>query len=251
MNPVSKINQILQTLPYGDVLLSSWLNEQGYSYELQQRYRKSGWLTSIGHGAMVRSGQNRLLYGAIHALQQEAEMEIHIGGRSALNLQGFGHYVELERKEILLFGKRGIKLPTWLFKNDWDSTPVFIATSFLSGKAGIIDFKEGQFTIKISSPARAIMECLYLVPDDFDLIEAMELMEGLNLLRPQDVQVLLEECNSVKVKRLFLYFAERAKHNWFNHLQIDKIHLGSGKRSIVSNGVLIPKYGITLSKEFV
>jgi len=47
MKEGTKINQLLQQLPTGVVLLSSWLKTQGYSYGLQQRYRKSGWLISI------------------------------------------------------------------------------------------------------------------------------------------------------------------------------------------------------------
>jgi hypothetical protein len=44
----TKINQLIQQLPAGTILLSAWLNAEGYPYELQQKYRKSGWLTSVG-----------------------------------------------------------------------------------------------------------------------------------------------------------------------------------------------------------
>lgn len=93
----------MQQLPIGVVLLSSWLKAQGCSYALQQRYRKSGWLISIGKGAMLRSGQKLLLSGAIYALQQQAKMQIHIGGRTALGIQGYAHYLEVGSKETLLF----------------------------------------------------------------------------------------------------------------------------------------------------
>lgn len=79
-----KINQLLQKLPKNIVMLSGWLVDKGYSYELQQRYRKSGWLKSIGKGAMIRSGDELLLSGAITALQNQAGANIYIGGRSAL-----------------------------------------------------------------------------------------------------------------------------------------------------------------------
>ena len=95
------------------------------------------------------------------------------------------------------------------------------------------------------------MECLYLAPEEQELMECYELMEGLTNLRPQQVQGLLEVCSSVKVKRLFLYFAEKAKHSWLEYLDLSKIDLGKGKRSIVNNGVFVPKYGITLPKELV
>ena len=52
----TKINQLIQQLPAGTILLSAWLNAEGYPYELQQKYRKSGWLTSVGIGAMIHTG---------------------------------------------------------------------------------------------------------------------------------------------------------------------------------------------------
>ena len=63
------------------------------------------------------------------------------------------------------------------------------------------------------------------------------------------VQTLLENCQSVKVKRLFLYMGEKADHNWFNYLDLKNVDLGKGKRSIVKNGLFIDKYGITVPKE--
>lgn len=93
------------------------------------------------------------------------------------------------------------------------------------------------------------MECLYLAPQIQDLVECFDLMEGLNNLPPAQVQNLLENCQSVKVKRLFLYMAEKAKHSWFNHIDTSKIDLGKGKRSIVKQGAFVEKYGITVPKE--
>jgi len=248
MKKGTKINQILQQLPIGVVLLSSWLKAQGCSYALQQRYRKSGWLISIGKGAMLRSGQKLLLSGAIYALQQQAKMQIHIGGRTALGIQGYAHYLEVGSKETLLFTLPGKKLPSWIKNNNWDTKPILISSSFLSQNTALIDFNKEGITLKISGSARAMMECLELAPNRFELTEAYEIMEGLGLLKPDTVQLLLEQCKSVKVKRVFLYFAEKAGHSWFRHLQLNKINLGSGKRSIVSNGVFIPKYQITLPK---
>ena len=47
----TKINKLLTSQPQGTVMLSSWLVEQGYSHDLQQRYKKGGWLESVGTGA--------------------------------------------------------------------------------------------------------------------------------------------------------------------------------------------------------
>jgi hypothetical protein len=93
------------------------------------------------------------------------------------------------------------------------------------------------------------MECLYLAPESQPLLGTFELMEGLNNIRPAMTQRLLETCKSVKVKRLFLFMADKASHDWLSYLNLEKIDLGSGKRSIVKDGVYVPRYQITIPKE--
>jgi hypothetical protein len=45
--------------------------------------------------------------------------------------------------------------------------------------------------------------------------------------------------------------AEKSGHAWFKHIDLSKINLGSGKRSLVMGGQLEPKYQITLPKGLV
>lgn len=246
----SKINQLFNSQPPGIVLQSSWLAQRGYSHELQKRYRKSGWLESIGTGAMIRSGDRVGYEGAIRALQQQTGSSIHPGGRTALSLLGRTHYLELETKRAVVFGDKGEKLPVWFQKHDWGVKVEYYQSSFLPPDLDLTDVELKNFSIKVSGAARALMECLYLAPKNQDFIECYELMEGLNNLRPDKIQNLLEKCRSIKAKRLFLYLAEKAGHGWFRYLKTDKIDLGSGKRSLVKNGVYVDKYQITVPKEF-
>lgn len=90
---------------------------------------------------------------------------------------------------------------------------------------------------------------LFLSPGLFDLMECYHIMEGLATLRPKHVQQLLEECRSVKVKRLFLFLAEKAAHEWFKRIRTESIELGKGKRSLAKGGVLIRKYGLSVPRE--
>jgi Transcriptional regulator, AbiEi antitoxin, Type IV TA system len=55
-----------------------------------------------------------------------------------------------------------------------------------------------------------VLEMLHLAPREFDIVEAAHIFEGLVTLRPTLMQSLLDACGSIKVKRLFLYLAERA-----------------------------------------
>lgn len=246
---VSKINYLLASQPSGVVLLSSWMLARGYSHDLQRRYKKSNWLKSIGTGAFIRTNDKVGYEGAMYALQEQASLSIHPGGRTALSLLGKSHYLNLGANRAILFGGKGEKLPIWLKKHDWGVVLDYHETSFLPSTMGLTEVELNNFSLKVSGPTRAIMECLYLAPKNQELIECFELMEGLNNLLPKQVQALLENCQSVKVKRLFLYMAEKAGHSWFNQLDLTKVDLGKGKRSIVKNGTLIGKYGITVPKE--
>ena len=246
----SKISRLMQDYPKGLVLLSSWLVSQGYSYELLLQYRRSGWLRSIGKGAMLKSDDPLILSGALAALQSQANIGIHLGGRSALQLHGAAHYLRLTLSEASLFALGGLKLPLWFTANQWDITPViFRNTLFEDDGIGLADYQDAGIEMQISTPARAMLECLSLCPDGFPLVEGYELMEGLATLRPGSVQELLESCKSIKTKRLFLYFAQRAGHSWFKHIDTSRIELGNGNRSLVKGGVLVPKYKLVLPEE--
>ena len=52
-------------------------------------------------------------------------------------------------------------------------------------------------------------------------MEVFELMEGLDSLRPATIQTLLEDCTSVKVRRLFLYLAYKSGHEWLSYINLD------------------------------
>lgn len=247
----TKINQLLQKTPKGTVLLAKWLEMQGYSYDLQQRYLKSRWLEPVGRGAFKRTGDSVDIYGALYALQSQAGKNIHIGGRSSIILQGFAHFVEMQETKTVVFTQTGSSLPRWFLNNKEFIPPLVIRTNFLPASIGLTSFRVNDFAITISNTARAMLECLEMAPQKFDLSEAMLIMEGLTTLMPQQVQTLLENCNSVKAKRLFLYLAEKTGHAWFKHIQTDTIHLGSGKRSIVKAGRYVAKYQITVPESIV
>ncbi len=244
-----KLNPLIADWPAGAIYLTSWLRKSGFSDQLLNRYKKSHWLTSVGPGALKRYGDEVSYQGAVYALQTQLDSSIHIGAKTALALQGKAHYLQLGNVTATLFGGSDAKLPSWFNKTNWDVKTEYYSTSFLPPELGLVDLELKTFTVKISSPARAIMECLYLAPAQQDLLECYELLEGLTNLRPEQVQALLEACTSVKVKRLFLFLAEKAKHGWFEYLDVSKVDLGTGKRSIVPNGLFHAKYQITVPKE--
>lgn len=243
LNKTTKINQMLKNMPKGVVLTTSWLTEQNVSSQLMSEYVKSRWFDYIAKGAYIRSGDKVDVNGGIYALQSQLGLSFHVGAATALAYQNISHFVRVNN-EVLLFGAKEETLPAW-FEKYFSNYKVF-KTIFLPKNTGLVDYDTGNFSIKISSPERAILEALYLCPDRASLKETYQLIELLVNLRPGPMQELLVKCNSVKVKRLFLFMAEKINHDWLEYLEIDKIDIGKGKRVISKNGKLDKKYNIVI-----
>lgn len=246
-----KLNQLISQWQRGTVYTQSYLSEMGYYHDLIKSYRRSGWLESIGTGAYVLPNDKVDVYGAIFSLQHQLQLPVHVGGRTALELKGYAHYARFSHEKCFLFAAAGARLPKWFKEIDWGVEIHFSATNFLSSELddSYSEYAHKEFTIKISAPERAVLEMLYHVPSLQAFDEAMRIMEGLMTLRPQLMQRLLENCQSIKVKRLFLYMAEKLELPWFSELDPAKIDIGSGKRVIIKNGLLDNRYLITVPRE--
>jgi hypothetical protein len=247
----SKINRLVNQWPRGTIGAASYLNSLGFGHDLLVRYKKSGWIQSFGRGAYILYGDKVEWPGAIYALQSQLGMNIHPGGKTALELKGYAHYLPYGRKKIFLYGTQGQVLPSW-FKGEHVGVDIVMTRTnlFPSGnKHGLSELREKDFVIEISSPERAAMEMLHLVPGKISFEEALLIMENLLSLRPDLVERLLVMCRSIKVKRLFMYMAEKHDHSWVSGLDLSKIDIGKGKRMIVPNGKYDRKYLITVPQE--
>ena len=103
--------------------------------------------------------------------------------------------------------------------------------------------------VLVSSPEQAFMECLLLAPEQYNYMDLYYIMEQLTSLRADVVQTLLEHIKNQRIKRVFLYMAEKAGHYWSDMLNIDRINLGTSKQQLVESGIYIKKYRITIPKE--
>ena len=248
-NSDKKLMNLLARHVPGTVLLASWLEKNGFSRELQKYYLKSGWLESYGVGAFKRPNENVQWTGALNSLQRQTKLPVHAGGLTSISLQGLSHYVRMEKESLYLFSPQYVKLPKWFLNQDWSNQIMHVKTKFLPAKSALFDYSQDGIKLQISSPERAILECLYQTPDRFDIVECYQILEGLANLRPTILQELLENCNSIKIKRLFLFMASKANHQWLDYVDQSRIELGTGDRVIVKGGVYISKYKISVPKE--
>ena len=247
----TKINRLINQWPKGTVSVALYLNRLGFTHDLLTKYKKSGWLQSFGRGAYILYGDKVEWPGAIYALQNQLHLNVHPGGKTALELKGYAHYLPSGKRKVFLYGTQGQVLPNW-FKGERLGIDIVITRTNLfpaESQESFSEFREKDFSIRISSPERAAMEMLHLVPTKISFEEAFLLMENLVSLRPNLVQRLLTMCRSIKVKRLFMYMAEKQGHSWISDLDLSRIDFGKGKRMIVPNGKYDRKYLITVPRD--
>jgi hypothetical protein len=245
----AKINQLLQKLPKGVVITNSWLKENGISTQLKQRYIDSHWLESLGYGACKRYNDSINWPGAVWGVLQQGS-KIHVGGKTALSLQGLAHYARINELVILFKESRG-ELPHWFYHLIDSKKLRLVSTKFLPIHLGLSELTVEGLNIPVSQPERALFEHIYFIGKGETFEETSLLMEAMTGLRPHLLQQLLGSCTSIKVKRTFLFLAEYHAHGWFNKIDINSIKLGAGKRQIVADGVLDKKYQITVPKGFL
>lgn len=243
----SKIKLVLQRIPAKTVVTAKQLAAMGVNHVLVSDYEKLGWFRRIANGAYTRMQEDADLDGALYALQQGDLAMIHVGGSTALSdYYGKLHFVKVGVKKQL-FSSLGKRVPAWFTKVYGGGVGVSY-TDFLPSELGLQERKTDNFSVLVSSMERALFEMLYLVPDKVTVAEAYAIMETVQSVRVQLVQELLEKCRSIKVKRLFLCFAENAYMQWFDALDLSRVDLGSGVRKIGKNGMLYPKYNLVIPK---
>lgn len=240
-----------QTLPEGQLVNRAWLRVRGFNRPRVDYALRAGKLTAVAHGIYRRPGPPLKWEHVVYSLNQMGCL-VHVGGRSALELQGMAHYVPLgDSQQIDLYG--GVKVPTWVqtfrapFQFKVHPSRLFDPLP----KAGVHHrpFGAWDWLIPFSMPEMALLELLAGVRHGADFSMADKFFESAVNLRPALLSDLLQACTQVKAKRLFLWFSDRHGHAWRQALETKNVNLGRGKRLIVKGGAYDAAYKITVPRE--
>ena len=285
----SPLNRLERELPEGLVVDAAWLEERGIASNLRAYYVKTGWLKMVARSVYRRRPRGEVYlrrpHGELNWQQvvislQTVLLKTHppywVGGRTALELQGFAHYLSHKTNNIHLYGPQ--KPPTWLnklglpqrfvyhnsetlFRNDpihrgigsldWniaDGTGRDLSR-FQGGSLTSLELGQWNWPLTLSKPERACLEMLDELPHRESFHQADMIMQSAVNFSPRRLQKLLVDCDSVKVKRLFFYFADRHQHAWLKRLDKTAVDLGKGKRMLVQGGKLDPVYLITVPED--
>ena len=95
-----------------------------------------------------------------------------------------------------------------------------------------------------------MLELIHQSDDEMLFSGVADVLSGLATLSPKRLQKLLEACNSIRVKRVFLLLARNANHAWYGRIDRSSIDMGKGKRQIIRGGRLDKEFLITVPERF-
>jgi hypothetical protein len=247
----SERRKLLASLVPDQVIVSKkWLMQHRLGVHAIDNLVKARQLQAVTNGVYTNGNPPTSWEAIVYSLQYIFDLKCVVGGLTALDLQGFSHYLRLGKKSVVnLYVAE--PLPKWIdtlsddisFRSQSSRPIVGNRTMAFTRK---IEWRQGLPGIFVSTPERAILEVLLDLPEKITFEHADELMQGLTTLSPDKLQHLLEACNNVKVKRVFLWLAERYNYPWLSKLDLNRIDLGSGNRMLVKGGRLNTKYKISV-----
>ncbi len=236
----------ISQLPNNAVMTTKELKQRGFTSQDLTRAKKEGLLVNCGHGVWARHVP-LCLHGALKAFQKESQ-SCHIGGRTILYLllgapeperiQLFDHRETREYPNILKVSLRVQAIPCRIFSDEY----------FLDECCGIIE-RDGLYW---STPARALLESIYMIRNLDDcriIIRAMERLEEMDM---DDLSSVMESCHSERVKRWFFYLASKVSRDWTWACTQDVVvqrALSNSTYSLQTPGTYVPDFRITVPEE--
>lgn len=119
-------------------------------------------------------------------MEKQLGYKIYIGAKTALALQSYTHYVQMEKSDTVWLFKlpnENRQLPKWFQDNFMDQQKIYFLNQDLFSPESLVGLtsknQDSDFLdLTIASPERAIIECMDLLPKYFAFEDLRFLMES-------------------------------------------------------------------------
>lgn len=174
-----KLKTLLELWQPQTIMTSKQLKLLGITPQHVQKYVASKWVEVVSPGVLRRSKDTVTWQGALHSLQKQVVLRVHVGALTALMADGSSHYARPGQETVFLFAETGVTLPKWFREYPWPEQISLTQTRVLPSDLGVRPAELGGFDLQTSAPERAILEALHLAPNAIDLVEISQVIEGL------------------------------------------------------------------------
>ena len=216
-----RLKPLLDKVPPGFVVDTRWLKTQSIDPKSIHDYVSRGWLERVVRGVYRRpvpEGVERVSEVsweiALLSLQRIMEKDVHLGGETALEWRAIPITSALVPWRAFI---STVSVPAWLHRIPTQTKivvhrrtllgddPVGIGDSSRDVQERGLAVNVWRWTIRSSSPERAILEALDELPNEASFDSLGKIFEALTTMRPELLTTLLAQCRSIKVRRLFFW----------------------------------------------
>jgi len=216
-----------------EVFFFEYFKKQGYSKQQMYQFVKHNKFNKKAYGIYTLKGQNPEPLSYIEAYERQCNKRVYVGALSALRLHGVSQNIPFNTRYQIYYNEQRIN--RWLLdQKDY----IWTRNNLFNSSVGITK----KNNLSLSSPERAILEAISLLPKQGDFEEVYHTLLLLPSLRPQLLMDLICECKSIKTKRLFLYMLKHVNFTWKSKLDLSKVDIGKGIRQLYPEGKLDPDY---------
>ncbi len=182
--------QLQKVLPLDMVATKSWLEAQGLNLHFLDNAIRNQTLVPLAAGVYIRQEARLSWKGIVASLQCMTHTPIHVGGLTALELEGFSHYLSKGSKpSVHLYSAQ--MLPRWLARIDapaqfeWHGTRRLWSHVMMQNNQYLRQdsWQASLPPLLYSCPEKAILELLAIVPNTISFEHADKLMQGLHNYR--------------------------------------------------------------------
>lgn len=193
---------------------SETLDSVGITSGLRSKYVKKGLLLSLQKGVYMLPNSNIKWQNAVEFLQRQ-HPSIHIGGRSALALNGVVHNIPADAK-IHLWGNGTVKtIPNWF---GGIAPFVYTTKSPFDSEYAFAVGMSGDLGIRVSEPERALFEILDNVGILYTVEESKNLFDLIISPRKKVLENLISNCKRIKVLRLLAHWGRELNVSYSDFL---------------------------------
>jgi hypothetical protein len=227
-------------------ITTSKLKKIGVSSSLARKYKKSGWLESIGFGAYKLPDSEISIEGFLNCLQTDLLLNLHAGAKTALEMTGIRHFYR-EKEKVYFFIESQRNVPLWVKRYHQDIK--IIRTSKWNQKKFLYNPGTKKFDFFIATRELAIFEQIELINRGESFEETAQLFELLNSLSHELLNELLKEA-SVKTKRIFAFLTDYYNHPWAKGIDKNYIASGQSEITIEKGGKYLKDYRLVVPGAF-
>ena len=253
-----KIIQLTKIMIPGVMYTAHHLGNEGYSSQLLAKYIKNGLIESPYKGVYILKGHKPSVFDLVYTLQIVMQKACHIASKSALSIKGINEQLntQLNPQFIQLNTAKSFKKPLWLKeieKQHKYKIIVMQSNLFNNNDLSVSSITVENKNLIVSDIERAIFEMLDNINSAEDFFQADRIFETLPGIRVKQLTTLIRNCNSIKVKRLILYFTNIYFPDLFLKLNETNVDLGKGSRTVThdsNNSKYIREFKLIVPREY-